>query len=328
MMKKTLLLTSLSFLVSTAFGQQDLALTHWIFNKMAVNPGHTGMDEGLCGSMAYRNQWDRINGAPNSVLFGAEMNLPSFDISHEAGIGLNLVHDAIGFNRQNNLNFNYSKHLPLSFGTLGIGIGVGMVNFGLNPTWVPPTTTQDNLLPIASSVTNFDINFGLYFKGNNWYAGLSSTHLPATLLNVKGTSTPTNTNPPAVAYDMARHYYLMGGYTKQQLFTVKGDLDVQMLLKTDLSKTSVDLTARYIYDNLFYGGLSFRNADAVSLMLGYKPLQRTLANKSSYFMWVGYSYDVTINKLAGASKGTHELSVKACYIPFIPIQKSKHPRWL
>jgi hypothetical protein len=46
------------------------------------------------------------------------------------------------------------------------------------------------------------------------------------------------------------------------------------------------------------------------------------------FMWVGYSYDITIGRLSKISNGTHEIALKFCYIPIIPITKAHHPKWL
>lgn len=107
-MKKSLLALSTLMLASTGvFGQQDMALTHFIYNKMSFNPGATGIDEGICGTMTYRNQWDKVNGAPNSAVFNAEANLEGW---LPAGVGLTVMHDAIGFNRQNNVLLNYSHH--------------------------------------------------------------------------------------------------------------------------------------------------------------------------------------------------------------------------
>jgi len=46
-------------------------------------------------------------------------------------------------------------------------------------------------------------------------------------------------------------------------------------------------------------------------------------------MTVGYSYDITTNKLANVSRGSHELVVKYCYfLPPPPVTKANHPRWL
>lgn len=311
MKKKLLLASSFVLLVcSTLTAQQDKLITHFIYDKMSINPGETGIEEGICATTIYRNQWDKVNGAPNSAVLNIEANMNRF---FPGGLGLSFYHDAIGFSRQNNLLLNYSYPLNIpGAGTLGIGVGVGMINFGMNPNWVPPTTNPDNSLPVGFSATNLDLNFGLYFKGEqDYYAGLSSTHLSQSLLSesVAGVSNE---------YQTARHYYIMGG--KKFRNVAGGDIDANVLMRTDLVKFSADINARYIWRDIAYGGLTYRTSDAVAIMLGWVPIQN---------MTVGYSYDITTNKLSSVSRGSHEILLKYCYfLPPPPIQKSKHPRWL
>jgi len=286
-----------------------------MYDKMSINPGSTAFDitndAGICGTSIYRNQWDKVNGAPNSAVLNVEANLSRF---FPGGIGISFYHDAIGFARQNNVLLNYSYPLSLgNAGTLGIGIGVGIMNYGMKPDWVPPTSNPDPSLPTDWSAVNLDLNFGLYFKGKNYYAGFSSTHLSESLME--------GPNNLAENFQSARHYYLMGGKSFPDI--AGGDIDVQTLLRTDMVKFSADINARYIYDlsgNDLWGGLSYRTSDAISFMVGYSPMKE---------LSVGYSYDLTINKLASISRGSHELFVKYCiYIPPPPIQKIHHPRWL
>jgi type IX secretion system PorP/SprF family membrane protein len=325
-MNKTLRILSAFVLCSFgASAQQDIALTHFIYNKFAINPGATGIEEGLCGNLIYRNQWDKVNGAPNSVVFNAEINMESFD-KWTGGFGLNFTHDAIGFNRQNNVMLNYSHHLTLGNGKLGLGVGVGMVNFGMNPTWIGPQTQIDPTFPGASSAITFDVNFGIYYRAQNWFAGISSTHLQASTLNLTS-QFPLGSSSGNVPYDLARHYYAMGGYTFKAIGP--GDIDVQATLQTDLLKYSANINARYIFRGFLYGGLGFRNSDAVSVLLGWRPFDKKLASgKGRAFMWVGYSYDITVGRLSKISNGTHEIALKFCYIPIIPITKAHHPKWL
>lgn len=310
-MKRRLLIISALFLVVTgnSFAQQDKLITHFIYDKMSVNPGATGFDKDICATLLYRNQWDRVNGAPNSAVFNVEANLQKI----LGGIGLSFYHDAIGFNRQNNLLLNYSYHQEIGdVGVLGVGIGVGMINFGQNPTWVPPTTQTDLTLPVGFNATNLDLNFGLYFRGNeDWYAGISSTHLNESLLR-------KSISMVDYSYQTKRHYYIMGGKTFRGIGN--GDVDLQALVRTEFTKFSADINARYIWNNKLYGGLTYRTIDAVGILIGWYPIEN---------LTVGYSYDITTNKLAGISRGSHEIAVRYCYIlPPVPIQTSRHPRWL
>ena len=315
LLKKNLLSLLLAFLSFCAIAQQDKLLTHFIYDKMSINPGKTGIDlyNGICATSLYRNQWDKVNGAPNSAVLNVEANLSKY---LPGGLGLAFYHDAIGFARQNNLLLNYSYPLAIGdFGTLGIGVGVGILNYGMNPEWIPPTQNPDNSLPSGFASTNLDANFGLYFNGKDFYAGFSSTHLSESLMKQE-------VNGFSQSYQTARHYYLMGGKTFKDKFG--GDIDAQLLVRTDLIKFSADINARYIYtlkdQKQLYGGLTFRTSDAFALMVGYTPMER---------LTVGYSYDMTINKLASVSMGSHELVVKYCmFLKEPPLSKARHPRWL
>ena len=112
----------------------------------------------------------------------------------------------------------------------------------------------------------------------------------------------------------------MGGKRFRSLIGQDGDLDAQVLMRTDLVKFSADINVRYIWRDIAYGGLTYRTSDAVAIMVGWVPVRN---------LTIGYSYDITINKLASISRGSHEMMLKYCYfLPPPPVTKSKHPRWL
>jgi type IX secretion system PorP/SprF family membrane protein len=315
MLKKNYLASLALLFCMNLAAQQDKLLTHFIYDKMSLNPGKTGIDmyNSICATSLYRNQWDKINGAPNSAILNVEANLSKF---FPGGVGLAFYHDAIGFARQNNLLLNYSYPISIgNNGTLGIGVGIGIINYGMDPTWVPPTTLNDPTLPLGFAATNLDANFGVYYSGKDFNVGFSSTHLSESLLK-------QSVNGFSQNYQTARHYYLMGGKTFKK--TLGGDIDVQALMRTDFVKFSADINARYIYtlqdDKQVYGGLTYRTSDAIALMAGYTPINN---------LTVGYSYDLTVNKLSNISRGSHELVVKYCmFLKEKPVPSARHPRWL
>ncbi|WP_107038809.1 PorP/SprF family type IX secretion system membrane protein [Brumimicrobium mesophilum] len=308
-MKRLLLI---SILISSAvfytYGQQDKTLTHFIFDKMSINPGATGvgMSHQACGTMIYRNQWDKFNGAPNSVLANAEANLSQY---FPSAAGISFYHDAIGYSRQNNVTLNYSYHLALANGTLGIGAAIGLNSFGMAPTWVTPDGIDtDPSLPTSTSQATLDANFGLYYMHETgWYAGISSTHLPAAEID-------------QLNFNTARHYYAMGGYRMDQAFGISElGLEGNGLIRTDLNFLSADINIRALWNNVMYAGLTYRTTDAIGIMAGF--------NWSSFTF--GYSYDITTNRISSISAGTHEVMVKYCYpLPPIPITKARNPRYL
>jgi len=294
--------------------QQDKLLTHFIYDKMGVNPGATAFDKDICGTLLYRNQWDKVVGAPNSIVFNAEANLPKL----LGGIGLSFYHDAIGFNKQNNVLLNYSYHFSMDEGDLGIGIGIGIINFGQKPDWIAPVTQNDITLPTGFNATSLDMNFGLYYRSTqDWYAGVSSTHINESLLRK---SSSVNDQTIDYQYQTKRHLYVIGGKTLRQIGGTDGDLDLQAMIRTELNQFSADINARYIWKNTYYGGITYRTVDAIGIMLGWYALPNFI---------VGYSYDITTNKLSTISWGSHEIALRYCYkLPPVPYAVARHPRWL
>ena len=86
-LKNTLITLICSFTLSHFFAQQDKLITNFMFDKMSINPGKTGVDmyNSICATSIYRNQWDKVNGAPNSAVLNIEGSLERF---FKGGIGL------------------------------------------------------------------------------------------------------------------------------------------------------------------------------------------------------------------------------------------------
>ncbi len=308
------LLLFISGIANNIVAQQDMMLTHFMYNKMGLNPASTGMDEGFCATSVYREQWDKVVGSPNTGLLNAEANLNRW--YGLGGVGLNFFHDEIGFSRQNNMMLNYSQPFALSNGDrLAAGLGLGLQSFGIGNEWVTPDGTpanQDNSIPLGFSSRGLDLNFGLYYQSTrNFYFGLSSTHLNSKKLIDRTDKTKD--------FQLQRHFYLMGGY-KYRLKSTDNYLDFQLLGKTDQKMAQIELNTRFIYKAIGYAGLTYRSSDAVSILLGYNPIPH---------FTVGYSYDFTLNKLHSVSRGSHEIMIKYCYyLPIPPVAVTRHPRWL
>lgn len=312
--KRLLFVASLIFCLSgVSYAQQEKLLTHFIFDKMSLNPGATGIatENTVCATSIYRNQWDRVNGAPNSAVLNVEANLSRY---FPSAVGVSFYHDAIGFYNHNNVLLNYAYHQPLPNGDLlGIGLGVGISSMSNTPGWKTPDTPvpgDPKLYDNAYSQTNLDANFGIYYQSaQGWYAGLSGVHLNGA------------TFEDTLGYNMSQHFYAMGGLRKP-IPSVNGlEAEGNLLVRSDLVKTSMDLNVRAIWNNTFYGGLTFRTNDAVAVMLGMNNVVPGLD--------VGYSYDATINQLKRSSAGSHEIFVKYCYIiPPPPREVTINPRWL
>ena len=321
---KKILLTLAIFLGSfSILGQQDVQFTHFMYDKMSFNPAATGIDDGYCGTMIYRNQWDKVAGAPNSVLVNGQAKIKPIS----SGVGFSMVHDAIGFLRNNYFKLNYSYQLPIhGIGTASAGIGLGFQNLSMTPNWVTPAVApalDDALVGTLAGIaqTNFDMNFGLYFKGvQGYYAGISAGHL----------TTPEFSD---LSYDAVLHYYVFGGIDLDN--NLIGQFPAQLkvmpsfLLKAESATAMVDLNIRAMWNNQFYGGLGYRMQDAVSLMAGFE-MPIASSPSADQYIRIGYSYDITTSALNQYSVGTHEVMLNYCYVPKLNLPKERrvNPRFL
>lgn len=302
-----------------------------MYDRTTFNPAATALTKNaICGTFIYRNQWDKINGAPNSGTFNVEADLDQYVPGLFGGISF--FQDMVGFNRQNfaTLNFGYSLKNYLPF-DLRIGVGVGMINHSVTPEWVPPQTLVDpNLVP-SWSRTGFDANVGIFARhtlksgtriGDEFNVGLSVTHIPATSLESGNVGGATGTIP--LGFQSERHFYFSGGYRLNKLVASRDDVDINFLVQSDIVETSFQLNARYIYDGFLWGGLAYRTEDMVGVLAGIN-----LSKFGLPPVQIGYAYDFTINQLSTISQGSHEILARYCYpLPGIPITKTRHPRWL
>jgi type IX secretion system PorP/SprF family membrane protein len=96
------------------------------------------------------------------------------------------------------------------------------------------------------------------------------------------------------------HTYITGGYTYQVNFDLK--FQFSTLVQSDLVKTTFNLTSIGYLKDMMWGGLSFRQGESMSLLLGYTFLK----DKS---MRLGYSLDYIVKDQAAKQPTSHELMV-------------------
>tara|TARA_Y100000589_G_scaffold274389_1_gene268131 strand:- start:165 stop:452 length:288 start_codon:yes stop_codon:yes gene_type:complete len=95
-----------------------------------------------------------------------------------------------------------------------------------------------------------------------------------------------------------------------------------MLLKLASGSTTFDINAMGVYNNKFWGGVTYRLQDAVAVMIGW---QATPGFK------LGYSYDVATSALSTRGGGSHEIMASYCFKIVIPPPTTgshKNPRFL
>jgi len=274
-----------SFCIATlgfqALAQQDAQFSQNMFLKLPVNPGYAGTNRALCATAVYRDQWVGFPGAPKTFLFCADALVPSL----HGGVGLTAMNDKIGNFNFTNVRGAYSFHKQVGqTGILGVGIEAGIIHLH--------SEAFDSTF-YAFSGTTFDLGFGIYYRTEQFYTGLSIAHLPGKQEHIPG----------SFDYQLARQNYFMAGY--ELFFSSWGSVIPSVHVKSDEVVTTVDLNLMVLWKQLIWVGVSYRFQDAVVPMAGFK-----WAMGSSSILKLGYSYDIATSALK--KYPTHEFLLNYC----------------
>jgi type IX secretion system PorP/SprF family membrane protein len=280
--------------INYSFAQADSHFSLFEYSQNVYNPGAAGSNNAMCVTSIHRQQWLGFDGRPITTLFSFDM--PLADV---LGVGLNINQDIIGFQKDLNISANIAYRTELDLGMLGVGLGVGVINRAINGDWITweslngQTVYIDPAIPHMESKTALDLNFGATLVGENYWVGLSTTHLLQPVIKFE-------VEMPSY---VARHYYLTGGYT-YALPNPSFDLIGSGMLQSDGKTAEFQINGKILYNKSFWGGLSYRYNDAIVPMVGVH-----LVNGLSF----GYSYDLVLSDVGSYTSGSHELMVRYCF---------------
>ena len=283
------------FLSFEGWAQQDPQFSQYMFNAFYYNPAFAGSEGVTKITGLFRSQWLGYSptygdgGAPTTQIFSVNTPLPKL----KGGVGGYVVNDKLGpvNNFEAQLSYAYAinvKDAKLSFG-LRTGIYSQKVDFDLYRA----TDQNDPLLAGKSgkeSQLRPDIAVGALFRKEKYYVGVGLNHLNEATYDFGLTQ----------ANQLKRHIYVTGSYFYDLNFDIR--LQFVTLIKSDFTKTSFDVGALAYFKDVLWGGLSFRQSEAVILILGYSLLKDKALK-------VGYSLDYIVKDQQAKQPTSHELMV-------------------
>lgn len=288
------------FLLSTLNAQQAPVFTYHPFTHAFTNPGYAGMGEGICLNGIIRQQWAGFKDAegnavaPETFLITGDMPMRWL----RGGVGLAIVQDQLGFENNVGVQLGYSYHADIGPATLGIGTALNFLNRSVDFSKFKPNNEGDPVLASGEqSDMLFDLNLGLFWMVPDvYYIGVSAT----SLLETKGKALGSSDESSA-SFIGDRTFYLVAGYQ----YTLPNKPAYQLLpsisLMTNGVSSQINLSAKLLYNNKFWGGVNYRLQESIGLMAGiyFKDLR------------IGYAYD--INTLGLGVPGSHEISIGYCF---------------
>jgi len=293
--KRLIFLVAFYFFISlSATAQQQVQVSHIMFNHMAINPGYAGLRGALDVMGVARQQWQGLRDesdkriGPQSYMLTANMPVPFL----AGGASVGMLQDNLGFERNVGLQLGYSYHISRFGGRIGLGIQVGFLDKTIDFASLTPINPNDPLLNTTQGESQIFADFAVgafYLGANQRWIGLSLSQIMQTRgFNNMG--------------QLRRHAYLTLGNPMTLAILPNMEITPSMLVKTDFHSLQFDINTTIEYNNRVRAGVSYRLQDAVVLFLGFNMGQVRL----------GYSYDITTSAIgrASRSKGSHEVMVQ------------------
>ena len=297
-------------MVSATAGAQDVGFSQFYANPLYLNPGLAGSAVAPRIAMTYRAQWPGLVSAFTTISASYDQY---FEDLH-GGVGVIVMNDRQGDHgilRTTSVGAMYAFRFQLAREIyISAGLQATLVNNALDwnleylrfPDQIDPdlgfTYNTGAQQPGSTSKWAADFNAGVVVSGSKWYAGLAAAHL---------------TQPN------------QGFYSEDRVpmkITVHGGGFINVA-EEQRRQSSILLGTPIISPNLVYqyqGGFHYFN---YGVYLDWMPFLvgvwfRNGLNNADAFIFqvgvqqdyfkVGYSYDVTVSKLANSTAGAHEIT--------------------
>lgn len=300
----------LLLLMSATAGAQDIGFSQFYANPLYLNPAFAGSQIAPRISLVYRAQWPGLVSAFTTISASYDQYFPDL----HGGLGFIVMNDRQGDHgalRTTMAGAMYAFRFQVSRDIyVSAALQASLVNNALN--WDEYLRFPDQISrelgfsiptgavkPDKTSKWSADFNAGVLVSGSQWYAGVAASHL---------------TQPNQAFYS-------------EDLVPMKLTVHAGGLINVSEERrrqSSLGLGSPIISPNIVYqfqGGFHYFNygvyLDWMPFLVGVW-FRNGVQNADAFifqagiqqdFFKVGYSYDVTVSKLANSTAGAHEITV-------------------
>nr|WP_262712993.1 type IX secretion system membrane protein PorP/SprF [Flagellimonas hymeniacidonis] len=304
--KKTLLHVFMVLLcfIGVVHAQQDAQYTQYMYNTVSVNPAYAGSRGHLSIAALYRNQWLGLDGAPETQT----LNLHTPMGYRGVGLGISIVNDKIGPTSETYFDVDFSYTIQTSFDaklSFGLKASAHMLDiryseldeFEIDPQLQSQQDIQNKFSP--------NIGAGIYYHTERFYTGLSVPRLLET--------THFDESSISTATEQINLYFITG-----YVWDLNPFLKFKPTLLTKAvqgAPIQVDLSANFMFNEKFIGGIAYRWDAAFSGLFGFRVSDE---------MFIGLAYDRETTDLGAATfnDGSFEVILRYDFIKNIGNLKS------
>jgi type IX secretion system PorP/SprF family membrane protein len=297
-----MLLAGVLFFIKPTSAQQGVIFSQYAFNGLVLNPAYAGYKEKFNSTVLYRNQWANIEGAPTTVSLFADGSL----VNNLLGIGGHIMSDKVGVQQTLSFFSDYAYRLTIdNKGTrLAFGLSIGVTQLSLDENLVRLNDKNDPLLAgglLGERIFRPDFNVGIFFDHKLFSVGLSATELWKDYKLVQ--KNPQLYFTAATLIPIDRHYIIKPSILYKDDFVMQPSVDINVfLLMRDkvwlgiLWRNGIPFKSRL--DKTVKGEAFYSSLNAISF------LAEVFISDNLY---IGYAYDLPLNRLNQVSLNTHEV---------------------
>jgi len=266
-----------------------------MFNQSYFNPGYIGSEDDAFVSFNHRTQWAGYDASldPGGSPATQMVSLTAPVEGKISGLGFFFINDRAGPLTSIQIRAGLSFRKEFRFGRVSIGLMPAMNAVSVNAGYFRFNDSGDRLIP-ENTETQYQPNLhaGILFES------LRNFFLGASLENI---IEPTFSFGTTSSNSIEKNYYFVAG--SEKVLSRDITLKPYLLVRSDLSSYSLEVSAIVEYRGRMWGGTSYRSSESITLLLGYSLLNQ---NK----LRIGYSFDYVVRNTDAKEATSHEIYLR------------------
>jgi len=266
-----------------------------MLNQAYFNPGWIGSEDEAFISFNHRTQWAGYDasldpgGSPTTQM----VSLTAPVEGRISGLGFFFINDRSGPLTSIQIRTGLSFRKEFQFGRISVGLMPAMNMASVNASYFRFNDPGDERIP-ENTETQYrpNLHAGILFEPRrNFFLSAS----------VENIVKPTFSFGTTANNSIERNYYFLTG--TERILSRNIMLKPYLLIRSDLSSYSLEVSAIAEYRRKMWGGASYRSSESVTLLLGYSFLDQ---NK----LRVGYSFDFVVRNIDAKETASHEVYLR------------------